>query len=342
MGEEKENVLLKLIDNRYKGLYIAEIQESFGAAGVDAVGIMFVGVGSVGILIAGLGSSGVWVAGLGSTILLSFGVGSSKLLVTGLDSWFGVEVPFLPRRQSSLRGDSSSPEYKDTLCATPSSPHKKNPFQLSNSTPFEEFFPRLHPTPDSQDLQQAVDQFLHVDSPQSRPNPRSSTQSPQFVSSSATDQSNNTAITHAMPYFPVRSTAPIITDSISVSTTIDKGKGKAPMFVPTTRPSRKESGHVINVSCPPPTAAIPSVVRPTFLHAALDHQAGLTGAGFVFKRGYQTVLASQSRRLPGVVSPIFSEGQALLQSLKWCIDSQFTPQVVFSDCLNLVSKVNGD
>ncbi|KAF4396784.1 hypothetical protein F8388_004752 [Cannabis sativa] len=213
---------------------------------------------------------------------------------------------------------------------------------LSNSTPFEEFFPRLHPTPDSQDLQQAVDQFLHVDSPQSRPNPRSSTQSPQFVSSSSTDQSNNTAITHAMPSFPVRSSAPIITDSISVSTNIDKGKGKAPMFVPTTRPSRKESGLVINVSCPPPTAAIPSVVRPTFLHAALDHHAGLTGAGFVFKRGYQTVLASQFRRLPGVVSPIFSEGQALLQSLKWCIDSQFTPQVVFSDCLNLVSKVNGD
>ncbi|KAF4368399.1 hypothetical protein F8388_019116 [Cannabis sativa] len=79
-----------------------------------------------------------------------------------------------------------------------------------------------------------------------------------------------------------------------------------------------------------------------FVDAAIDHHNGLTGAGFVFKRGYQTVLASQYRRLPGVVSPIFSEGQALLQSLKWCIDSQFSPQVVFSDCLNLVSKVNGD
>ncbi|KAF4346592.1 hypothetical protein G4B88_022259 [Cannabis sativa] len=75
-----------------------------------------------------------------------------------------------------------------------------------------------------------------------------------------------------------------------------------------------------------------------FVDAAIDHHNGLTGAGFVFKRGYQTVLASQYRRLPGVVSPIFSEGQALLQSLKWCIDSQFSPQVVFSDCLNLVSK----
>ncbi|KAF4391432.1 hypothetical protein G4B88_005503 [Cannabis sativa] len=278
---------------------------------------------------------------------------------------------------------------------------------LSNSTPFEEFFPRLHPTSDAQDLQQAVDQFLHVDSPQSSPNPRISTQSPQLVSSSSTRPATYTATTHAMPSFPVRPSAPIITDSISVSTNIDKGKGKAPMFVPTTHPSRGESGIVINASCPPPTAAIRSVVRPTFMRqnaqiggsmrtmlkqivvnylheysaaqhsqqhdtqpsevtsiphsshqhlppslspdtpalfvdAAIDHHNGLTGAGFVFKRGYQTVLASQYRRLPGVVSPIFSEGQALLQSLKWCIDSQFSPQVVFSDCLNLVSKVNGD
>ncbi|KAF4346548.1 hypothetical protein G4B88_021721 [Cannabis sativa] len=79
-----------------------------------------------------------------------------------------------------------------------------------------------------------------------------------------------------------------------------------------------------------------------FVDAAIDHHKSLTGAGFVFKRGHQTVLASKFSRLPGVVSPIFSEGQALLQSLNWCIDSQYTPQVVFSDCLNLVSKVNGD
>ncbi|KAF4388884.1 hypothetical protein G4B88_012643 [Cannabis sativa] len=294
----------------------------------------------------------------------------SRLPLPAVKRWF--------RRQSSLRGDFSSP---DTLRATPSSPHKKNSFQLSNSTPFEEFFPRLHPTSDAQDLQQAVDQFLHVDSPQSSPNPRLSTQSPQLVSSPSTRSASYTANTHAMPSFSVRPSAPIITDSISVSTNIDKGKGKAPMFAPTTNPSRSrgESGLVINASCPPLTAAIPSIVRPTFMrqlvnrekssilfspntsaeaqfrfrqdlhlvgegfiNAAIDHHNGLTGAGFVFKRGYQTVLASQYRRLPGVVSPIFSEGQALLQSLKWCIDSQFSPQVVFSDCLNLVSKVNGD
>uniref|UniRef100_A0A803PLL0 DUF4283 domain-containing protein n=1 Tax=Cannabis sativa TaxID=3483 RepID=A0A803PLL0_CANSA len=140
-------------------------------------------------------------------------------------------------------------EYKDTLRATSSSPHKKNPFQLSNSTPFEEFFPRLHPTPDAQDLQQAVDQFLHVDSPHSSP-----------VSSSSTGIPPNTATTHATPLFPVRPSAPIITDSISVSTHIDKSKGKAPMIVPTTRTTRKDSGLVINVSCPPCNATTPLVV----------------------------------------------------------------------------------
>ncbi|KAF4392018.1 hypothetical protein F8388_004347 [Cannabis sativa] len=261
-----------------------------------------------------------------------------------------------------------------TLRATPSSPHKKNPFQLSNSTPFEEFFPRIHPPSDTQDLQQAVDQFLHVDSPQSSPIPRLSAQSPQLVSSPSTMPATYITPTHAMPSFSVKPSAPIITDSISVSTHIDKSKGKAPMISPITNPSRSrgDSGLVINASCPHPTAAISPVVRPTFMRqnaqtklpvgrgmdlkhklrfdsvlevprqdAAIDHQNGLTGAGFVFKCGYQTVLASHYRRLPGAVSPIFSEGQALLQSLKWCIDSQFSPQVVFSDCLNLVSKVNG-
>ncbi|KAF4356523.1 hypothetical protein G4B88_001071 [Cannabis sativa] len=41
-------------------------------------------------------------------------------------------------------------------------------------------------------------------------------------------------------------------------------------------------------------------------------------------------------------TPIFAEGQALLQGLLWCIDSQLQPKFIFSDCLNLVSKVNGD
>ncbi|KAF4403865.1 hypothetical protein G4B88_014321 [Cannabis sativa] len=64
----------------------------------------------------------------------------------------------------------------------------------------------------------------------------------------------------------------------------------------------------------------------------------LEGTGFIFKLGFQTVLAS--RHLPGVVSPIFAEGQALMHSLRWCLDSQLSPTFVFSDCLNLVFKVN--
>uniref|UniRef100_A0A803QM21 Reverse transcriptase zinc-binding domain-containing protein n=1 Tax=Cannabis sativa TaxID=3483 RepID=A0A803QM21_CANSA len=77
-----------------------------------------------------------------------------------------------------------------------------------------------------------------------------------------------------------------------------------------------------------------------FVDAALDQNHGLTGTGFIFKLGFQTVLASHCRHLPGAVSPIFVEVQALLESLRWCLDSQLSPKVVFSDCLNLVSKVN--
>uniref|UniRef100_A0A803QGM3 Reverse transcriptase domain-containing protein n=1 Tax=Cannabis sativa TaxID=3483 RepID=A0A803QGM3_CANSA len=148
-------------------------------------------------------------------------------------------------------------EYKDILRATPSSPHKKNPFQLSNSTPFEEFFPRTHPTSDAQDLQQAVDQFLHVDSPQSSPNPRISTQSPQPASPFSSSPATQITSGHAIPSFSVRFSAPIITDSVSISTHTDKGKGKAPMISPPTNPppSRGDKGLVINDSCPPPIAA---------------------------------------------------------------------------------------
>ncbi|KAF4360329.1 hypothetical protein G4B88_012547 [Cannabis sativa] len=77
-----------------------------------------------------------------------------------------------------------------------------------------------------------------------------------------------------------------------------------------------------------------------FVDAALAQQNGITGTGFIFNLGFQSVLASHYHQLPGAVSPIFAEGQAFLQSLKWCIDSQFSPKIVFSDCLNLVSKVN--
>uniref|UniRef100_A0A803P9U8 Reverse transcriptase domain-containing protein n=1 Tax=Cannabis sativa TaxID=3483 RepID=A0A803P9U8_CANSA len=66
------------------------------------------------------------------------------------------------------------------------------------------------------------------------------------------------------------------------------------------------------------------------------------GTGFIFKIGHRHSVASQHRLLPGASTPIFAEGQALLQSLLWCLDFHLHPKFVFSDCLNLVSKVNND
>uniref|UniRef100_A0A803NH20 DUF4283 domain-containing protein n=1 Tax=Cannabis sativa TaxID=3483 RepID=A0A803NH20_CANSA len=54
-------------------------------------------------------------------------------------------------------------EYKESLRATTSAQHKRNLFELSNSIPYEEYFPRTKT--DDQSLQQAVDQFFRVDSP---------------------------------------------------------------------------------------------------------------------------------------------------------------------------------
>ncbi|KAF4392196.1 hypothetical protein F8388_012652 [Cannabis sativa] len=79
-----------------------------------------------------------------------------------------------------------------------------------------------------------------------------------------------------------------------------------------------------------------------YVDAALDHNHGLTGIGFTFKIGHHQIVASENRRLPGASTPIFAEGQALLQGLSWCVDSQLQPEFIFSDYLNLVSKVKGN
>ncbi|KAF4348141.1 hypothetical protein G4B88_015786 [Cannabis sativa] len=44
----------------------------------------------------------------------------------------------------------------------------------------------------------------------------------------------------------------------------------------------------------------------------------------------------------GASSPIFAEAQALAGGLQWCLSSNLTPEYIFSDCLNLVSKVKGN
>ncbi|KAF4350969.1 hypothetical protein F8388_021676 [Cannabis sativa] len=79
-----------------------------------------------------------------------------------------------------------------------------------------------------------------------------------------------------------------------------------------------------------------------YVDAALDHNNGLTGIGFTFKIGHHEIVASENRLLLGASTPIFAEGQALLEGISWCIESQLQPAFIFSDCLNLVSKVNGD
>ncbi|KAF4402850.1 hypothetical protein G4B88_010302 [Cannabis sativa] len=240
---------------------------------------------------------------------------------------------------------------------------------------------------DAQDLQQAVDQFLHVDSPQSSPNAHVSVQFPQPVISTSPLPVSQSNFSPVMPSISISIPAPIMADSVSTHTT--KGKGKALAMSTPTHPSlsKARKGIVINEPCPPPLTATSPVIRPTFtrlkaqeyiaaqcnyqgdqlaseavpisrtaqqqhppllqpdtlslfVDAALDQNHGLTGTGFIFKLGFQTVLASHCRHLPGAVSPIFVEGQALLESLRWCLDSQLSPKVVFSDCLNLVSKVN--
>ncbi|KAF4403493.1 hypothetical protein G4B88_008139 [Cannabis sativa] len=249
------------------------------------------------------------------------------------------------------------------------------------------FFPRIHPRPDAQDLQQAVDQFLHVDSPHSSPNSLHAHVSVQFPHPVLSTSPLPVSHSNSGPVMPPISTSipvPIMTDSVSTHTA--KGKGKAIAISTPSHPSlsRGGKGVVINEPCPLLSLPLPLLPgRPSreyiaaqgnyqgdeldseavpishttqqqhsatlhldtpslFVDAALDHKNGLTGTGFIFKLGYQTVLASHCRPLPGAVSPIFAEGQALLQSLRWCLDSQLSPKFVFSDCLNLVSKVNSD
>uniref|UniRef100_A0A803PBT8 RNase H type-1 domain-containing protein n=1 Tax=Cannabis sativa TaxID=3483 RepID=A0A803PBT8_CANSA len=78
-----------------------------------------------------------------------------------------------------------------------------------------------------------------------------------------------------------------------------------------------------------------------FVDAALEHTNCVTGLGFVIKRGSNQVLASASIQKPSAPTSIFAEGQALLEGLSWCLSLQMQPNFIITDCLNLVTKVNG-
>ncbi|KAF4403923.1 hypothetical protein G4B88_014379 [Cannabis sativa] len=77
-----------------------------------------------------------------------------------------------------------------------------------------------------------------------------------------------------------------------------------------------------------------------YVDATLDHDHCITGLGCIFKVGPHRIIASEKNLKPGASSPIFVEAQALLHGISWCLSSQLKPSFIFTDCLNLVSKVN--
>uniref|UniRef100_A0A803QLZ9 Reverse transcriptase domain-containing protein n=1 Tax=Cannabis sativa TaxID=3483 RepID=A0A803QLZ9_CANSA len=111
---------------------------------------------------------------------------------------------------------------------------------------------------------QAVDQFLHVDSPQSSPNAHVSVQFPQPVISTSPLPVSQSSFSPVMPSISISIPAPIMADSVSTHTA--KGKGKALAMSTPTHPSlsKARKGIVINEPCPPPLTATSPVIRPTF------------------------------------------------------------------------------
>uniref|UniRef100_A0A803PCV2 Zinc knuckle CX2CX4HX4C domain-containing protein n=1 Tax=Cannabis sativa TaxID=3483 RepID=A0A803PCV2_CANSA len=118
-------------------------------------------------------------------------------------------------------------EYKETLRATTPAHHKRNPFEISNSTPYEEYFPRS--IANNQILQQAVDQFLRVDTSTTGFAPP-----PAFV-----------------PALFSHSTIPPPIMTTSIITHTDKGKGiDVTMPSPSPPQSTRSAGPVIQEPCP--------------------------------------------------------------------------------------------
>ncbi|KAF4390056.1 hypothetical protein F8388_002998 [Cannabis sativa] len=260
----------------------------------------------------------------------------------------------------SVRNRSDDSELPSSLEATFS---LQNPFEISNATPFEEFFPR-HSSPDHS-LQHAVNQFLCVHSPPGT----------TIITSS------HTTIPTSLPSQTLPSTIPPPIMTTSTITHTVKGKGIA---LPTSSPPRtRPSGLVINEPSTQssPTSSVGTrkhftrqstqdyqdaqiqssisnmahnhssadldhLLLPStpalFVDAALSTNAPATGIGMVFMQGLSHIQKSARIFKPGASSPIFAETQALHEGLQLCITSNLTPRFIFSDCLNLVSKVNGN
>ncbi|KAF4376230.1 hypothetical protein F8388_018899 [Cannabis sativa] len=201
-------------------------------------------------------------------------------------------------------------KYTDSLRAPAQSHLKKNPFDISNATPFEELFPP--PASPAHSLQHAVDQFLRVHSP-----PRTTT----IVTS--TCLSPNSA--------PPQPTHPAIPTPIMTTSTISHtAKGKGIAFPVSEPPLSRPPGIVIHESS---TRSSPTSSVGTRKHFTRQStQVGDSGLSHV----------QHSTRIfkPGASSPLFAEAQALYEGLNWCVASNLQPRFVFSDCLNLITKDN--
>ncbi|KAF4400797.1 hypothetical protein G4B88_004340 [Cannabis sativa] len=78
-----------------------------------------------------------------------------------------------------------------------------------------------------------------------------------------------------------------------------------------------------------------------FVDASLNHEDIATGLGLLFKKGPHQILNSPKFYKARASTPIFAEAQALYEGIQWYISSQLNPRFIFTDCLNLVTKVNG-
>ncbi|KAF4396493.1 hypothetical protein F8388_005763 [Cannabis sativa] len=185
---------------------------------------------------------------------------------------------------------------------------------------FQEYFPRS--TANDQGLQQAVDQFLRMDSPVSRPD------------------ISTTCFTHSPVSFPplfTHTTIPPPIMTTSVITHTDKGKGIA---VTISSPPRSHCNRSTSLVINEPRS-VPSPVLSSGTRHPFTRQTAQVGLGFVFKIGLHRVVTSTKIHKPGASTPIFAESQAHLDGIAWCLSSQLKLEFMFTDCLNLVSKVNG-
>uniref|UniRef100_A0A803P502 Reverse transcriptase domain-containing protein n=1 Tax=Cannabis sativa TaxID=3483 RepID=A0A803P502_CANSA len=103
---------------------------------------------------------------------------------------------------------------------------------------------------------------------------------------------------------------------------------------------------VSTTSRSPSPAAPDQILTPSttalFVDAALSQNASATGLGMVFVQGVSHIHQFASINKSGASSPIFAEAQALAEGIQWCLSSNLKPDYIFSDCLNLVSKVKGN